>query len=401
MKRYKSIYESLEEGYFISPIGKIISLPSNKRHIKYILSNLSLFGFTKNDIEDIKNDEINLGSEDIIEDVIMNTLIKRGWVRVRGYDSYFIEIYKLTPKIKKYLYNFSKYMMKIKKDVKKVNINIGAIRKNIITSFNDIVNESLLNEKKIKKMERYKSIYKEEKNNELNRFWISPIGKIIPLPEGDSPFISPKYVNRPYQHTDYVLENPKLFGYTIDKLERMYKKNNEIFADYVITAGDIYDEVLKLNWIRISEYKKDGTWFINFNKLTPRVKNNIYKFAKFIIDKDIQQKYKLVKLVAETGIRKVISTTFQDILNESLLNEAIKYNKNTFLKDIKNLQDRFIAAPSDGKLYSDEEEKVVNDLFELQKQKLNIEGGADLNWAHKMLSDWNKIKKINMKRKIK
>jgi len=114
MKFKEYIIESRNEAaFFISPRGEIISAEIN--HIVTIIKYPKKFGLTKEYIEDIYNkynEPINL--EGKAREEIIKSLMMDGWIRIRRYPNKFwsIQVLKLNNKVKDYLYDWSKRILK-------------------------------------------------------------------------------------------------------------------------------------------------------------------------------------------------------------------------------------------------------------------------------------------------
>jgi len=126
------------EAFWISPNGVIIpNSGTADRHIHMVIQYPEKFGFTKKEIEAIyKKRKEPMGAEGNAREDIMVELMKKGWTRIRyvkHYDSFTIQLYKLTDKIKDFLWDWSVGMIsgKFKGEVvddngnlKKGNINV-------------------------------------------------------------------------------------------------------------------------------------------------------------------------------------------------------------------------------------------------------------------------------------
>ena len=155
MKRYKEVFlESipLAWAYWISPIGRILPITDKfgqGKHIDTIIENPKVFGLTTDEVQamyDIEGEQ--MGIEGKAREKIIKKLVSNGWIRIRRYlkpDMWTININRLSPKVKKILYAFSKSMVDQHK-MKYTEVKIDTVGKVIHTSFTDIVNESLLNE---------------------------------------------------------------------------------------------------------------------------------------------------------------------------------------------------------------------------------------------------------------
>jgi len=159
-------------------------------------------------------------------------------------------------------------------------------------------------------MERYESLIIKESIIPLAyAYWISPIGKILPITD--------KFGQG--KHIDSIIENPKAFGLTVDEVQAMYDVEGETMGIEGRAREKLIKQLINQGWIRIRRYLKPEMWTININRITPKIKKILYSFAKTMVDQH-KIKYDDVKI---DMINKVIRTSFNDIVNESLLNENI------------------------------------------------------------------------------
>jgi hypothetical protein len=121
MKRYDLIIEEkfeIADAYWISPIGKIISVPM--KHINSVIKDPKTYGYTKKEIDDLhKKYNERIGQEGKARHSILINLIMKGWMRIRNYPrrgSWTINVNRLTKKTKDYIQNFASLLIKNKND---------------------------------------------------------------------------------------------------------------------------------------------------------------------------------------------------------------------------------------------------------------------------------------------
>lgn len=155
-------------------------------------------------------------------------------------------------------------------------------------------------------MKRYKQL--KESIPKAPAYWISPVGKILPIYEDN--------------HIAQVINNPNAFGMTLGEIQKMYDEENEQLG----SEGKARERIIKLlilqGWIRIRRYMRQDMFSVNIGRLTKRTKNYLYKWAMAM--KDLGLKYSQVKLDLPN---KVISYSVSDITQDVLFNESIENDK--------------------------------------------------------------------------
>jgi hypothetical protein len=104
---------SIDAAFFISPYGDIIT--ADISHIDTVIKYPKKFGVTKEYIERIYNKyNEKLGVEGKAREEILKELMSKGWVRIRRYPNRFwsVQVNKITKKVKDYLYDWSKRILK-------------------------------------------------------------------------------------------------------------------------------------------------------------------------------------------------------------------------------------------------------------------------------------------------
>jgi hypothetical protein len=104
------------------------------------------------------------------------------------------------------------------------------------------------------------------KNMRYDAFFISPGGKIIPVP---------------IRHIVTIAKDPDLFGLTSDYIKSIYKKHNEDVGWEGYARNEIILALLKDDWIRLRFYSRSGTWRIQiFNEMSDKLQDNIRIFYR-------------------------------------------------------------------------------------------------------------------------
>lgn len=154
MKKYT--YLLLEDSipkapaYWIDPIGHILPIFDDEKHIGMILKKPSAFGLDINEIKMLYDAESEqLGDEGRAREKIIKELLQRGWIRIRHYprqDMFTVNVFQLKKKAKDNLYRWSKAMNELGRKYSQVKIDTptGVIH----SSVGDIANDALFTESK-------------------------------------------------------------------------------------------------------------------------------------------------------------------------------------------------------------------------------------------------------------
>ncbi len=135
-------------------------------------------------------------------------------------------------------------------------------------------------------------------------YWISPMGKILPIYNDD-------------RHIDQMIKNPKAFGLTLDKIQAMYNDEGEQLGSEGKARERLIKTLILKGWIRIRRYMRQDMFSINISRLTKRNKNYLYQWAKGM--KDLGLKFSQVKLDLP---KKVVNYSIDDISKDVLFNES-------------------------------------------------------------------------------
>jgi len=156
-------------------------------------------------------------------------------------------------------------------------------------------------------LKRYKTL--KESVPKAPAYWINPIGKILPIKDSD-------------RHIDMIIKNPKAFGFTLEKIQKMYDDENEVLGTEGTARERIIKELILKGWIRIRRYMRQDMFSVNISRLTKRTKNYLYKWAKAM--EGLGLKYSQVKLDLPN---KVVSYSVDDITKDVLFNESVEDDK--------------------------------------------------------------------------
>lgn len=103
--------------YWIDPIGRILPIFDDDKHINMIMGKPKAFGLNIDEIKMIYDAEgESLASEGRAREKIIKSLIKDGWIRIRHYtrqDMYTINVFRLHKNNKDHLYQWAKAMEEI------------------------------------------------------------------------------------------------------------------------------------------------------------------------------------------------------------------------------------------------------------------------------------------------
>ena len=101
--------------YWISPKAAIIPIFGADKHIELVVENPSVFGLSRDEIDEIYHFEGELyGDEGNARVKILKRLIERGWIRIRRYDSkkmFSINVHSDIPENRGLLHQFANDMV--------------------------------------------------------------------------------------------------------------------------------------------------------------------------------------------------------------------------------------------------------------------------------------------------
>ena len=107
-----------------------------------------------------------------------------------------------------------------------------------------------------------------ETNIEYNAYWISPKGKVIPVPS---------------RHIHSIIEEPKKFGLTTKKIKDLYDKYDEPMGHEGQAREDIMLDLMKKGWIRLRFIPRNYKWTVQTFKMNKKTQDNIWDgFAQLV-----------------------------------------------------------------------------------------------------------------------
>lgn len=153
-------------------------------------------------------------------------------------------------------------------------------------------------------------------------FFVTPYGKVI---------------NIQTTHIDSIIKNPKVYGYTIEKIKEIYNKYNEKLGVEGKARDEIIKSLINKGWVRIRRYP-NKQWSITINKMNKKIENFLYRFMNAIL-KGIAgfketDKYMPVNIISLSD-NNVIKSNVDDISKDYLYieNEILffYYNINQYI----------------------------------------------------------------------
>jgi hypothetical protein len=113
-------------------------------------------------------------------------------------------------------------------------------------------------------------------------YWIGPKGQII------SNF---------HIHIEAVIENPQLFGLTLDKIKEAYNKYNEPLRFEGKARVEIMEPLIRNGWIRIRYNPKNDSYSVELNRLSGENSKYLQIWAKGLLKAgNGRRKYSEVKI---------------------------------------------------------------------------------------------------------
>ena len=153
----------------------------------------------------------------------------------------------------------------------------------------------------------------------FNAYWLNK-NSIIPVPN---------------IHIDVVIQNPEKFGYTEDKLREIFKEFNEPYGHEGKAREQIMLNLIQnKGWIRVRYNPRQDKWMVELNKLTSRIKDEVWQFFMLVTGNDLEgekaidkaPKYSDITIAELHNISniKMSSSNVSDVLSFSGLFESIK-----------------------------------------------------------------------------
>ena len=103
---------------------------------------------------------------------------------------------------------------------------------------------------------------------EFEAYWISPRGKIVPVP---------------FHHIDLIIDNPELFGLTSAKIDAVYKKFKEPLHLEGYAREEIMAGLIKKGWVRVRYDARQDSFKLQVHNLSLPITRHIRKWAVIII----------------------------------------------------------------------------------------------------------------------
>jgi hypothetical protein len=149
-----------------------------------------------------------------------------------------------------------------------------------------------------------------------NAYWITKTGKII---EPDS------------RHILTIVKHPELFGETDKSIKNTFDKYNEHPLSNVEgeARNEVMLRVIKRGYIRIrlGGSRMNQKFSIQLNKLTPKVEDVLWMWARVVTDKkQVLDKYSDV-IIHELNGNKMTRTSLDKIASGGSIKECISPNK--------------------------------------------------------------------------
>ena len=145
-------------------------------------------------------------------------------------------------------------------------------------------------------------------------------------------FISPsgKIIDCETSHISKIIENPKIFGYTKDYIEKIYDKYNEPIGHEGKAREKIILDLLQKGWIRLRKYK--NFWSVNINKMTKKVKDYLQKWAENVQTNlfGFKERDKFIPV-------KITGSNYKDEFELNKIANDILYNESELKEDRHNL----------------------------------------------------------------
>jgi len=103
------------QGFFLSPLGKLVPVDSSGTHIGTVISNPKAFKISPDLIKSVyKKNREKVGTEGKSRDEILKGLTTTGWIRLRRYPNRYwsIQFDKVNPRVRKIIVRWATAMLK-------------------------------------------------------------------------------------------------------------------------------------------------------------------------------------------------------------------------------------------------------------------------------------------------
>ena len=157
-------------------------------------------------------------------------------------------------------------------------------------------------------------------------YWVSPRGEILPVKTN---------------HVDIVIQHPKKFGMTTDKIREIYDKYDEHIGQEGKAREEIILYLLDKGFIRIRRYK--NSYSLNVSRMTKKVKDVLFDWANKLLNTGIdgmkeRDKYMPVNIIGfKDHFQKTI--TIQDVANDVLYEKSEKFDDNNSIIIVESAED--------------------------------------------------------------
>ena len=107
-------------------------------------------------------------------------------------------------------------------------------------------------------------------------YWVSPTGEAIGVG---------------VTHIEKVIEDPSMFGVTIEYVREVYKKFDDPLGFEGLAREEIMMGLMKLGWIRFRYRPRCDGWFVELWELTPEKTGYIEKLKEKISTEEEKFRY--------------------------------------------------------------------------------------------------------------
>jgi len=126
------------------------------------------------------------------------------------------------------------------------------------------------------------------------------------------------------KHINIIIDDPKKFGYTDEKIKKIFFKYNEKMGQEGKAREEIILDLIKKGWIHLRR-RPNKYWIINADRMTKKVRDVISDWSKKILKgiKGVKEvdKYMDVKIMTMNG-QYSRNLTIDDIANKYALQES-------------------------------------------------------------------------------
>lgn len=157
----------------------------------------------------------------------------------------------------------------------------------------------------------------------FDAYWISPKGEVL-------------QVGGTKTHIRIVIDNPKKFGETKERIEKDYKKHKESITWEGKAREEIMIRIMKRGWVRIRE--RHNSWTVQVWKMSPKMNDILWMWAN-TIKKTVFDKFAPVNIYEIQRLKsKPSSIKFIDLSSGQSVSEDVDYHTKDF-KIVENVDD--------------------------------------------------------------